>query len=174
MLTMRVLRLVVHARSRQPVLVLREADGDRCLPVFLRQPHADVIAVGPRGPEDPLLPQDVLTPILRGLGRTLEGAEITALEEGVFHAELVFDGGTRVEVLPSDALALAVRERLPIAVAEDILAEVGQPVEEIFPDGTDAPPEEQLDEFRSFLDDVSPDDFRSPPPQHPEQRPDAG
>ena len=136
MLTMRVLRLVVHARSRQPVLVLREAEGDRCLPVFLRQPHADVIAVGPRGPEDPLLPQDVLVPIL--------------------------DGGTRVEVLPSDALAIAVRESLPIGVADEVLDAVGQPVEEIFPDGTDAPPEKQMDEFRSFLDDVSPEDFGRP------------
>jgi uncharacterized protein len=162
MLTMRVLRLVVHARSRQPVLVLREADGDRCLPVFLRQPHADAIALGPRGPRDPLLPQDVLVPVLRGLDRTLEGVGITRLVDGVFNAELVLDHGTRIEVLPSDALAVAVRESLPIEVADEVLDAVGQPVEEIFPDGTDAPPEQQVEEFRSFLDDVSPDDFRTP------------
>jgi uncharacterized protein len=159
MLTMRVIRLVVHAKTRQPVLVLGEADGDRCLPVFLRQPHGDVIAVGPRGKDDPLLPQDVLIPVLRGLGHQLDGAEITALTDGVFSADLVFDGGTRVPVLPSDALVVAVREQLPISVADEILDRVGQPIKELFPDGTDAPPEQQLDEFRSFLDDVSPDDF---------------
>lgn len=159
---MRVLRLVVHARSRQPVLVLREVDGDRCLPVFLRQPHADVIAIGPRGPEDPLLPQDVLVPILRGLKHTVDGVEIIRLVDGVFNAELVFDGGTRVEVLPSDALAVAVREGLPIGVADEVLDAVGQPVDEIFPDGTDAPPEKQVEQFRSFLDDVSPEDFGRP------------
>jgi bifunctional DNase/RNase len=163
MLTMRVIRLVVHAPTRQPVLVLGEADGGRCLPVFLRKPQADVIAIGPRREQDPLLPQDVLIPILRGLGHTLDGAEITGLTDGVFSAELVVDGDKRIPVLPSDALAVAVRERLPIAVADTILDEVGQPVEDLFPDGTDAPPERQLEEFRSFLDEVSPDDFRAPP-----------
>ena len=145
---MRVIRLVLHAQTRQPVLVLGEAEGKRCLPVFLRQPQADVIAIGPRGEQDPLLPQDVLIPILRGLGHTLDGAEITGLTDGVFSAELVFDGDKRIPVLPSDALAVAVRERLPIAVADTILDEVGQPVEDLFPDGTDAPPEQQLEEFR--------------------------
>jgi bifunctional DNase/RNase len=159
---MRVIRLVVHATSRQPVLVLGEADGDRCLPVFLRGPQADVISVGPRGPEDPLLPQDVLVPVLRGLGHRLDGAELTELTDGVFSAVLVLDGGTRVPVLPSDALAVAVRERLPIAVAEEILDAVGQPLAEVFPDGTDAPAQQQVEDFRSFLDGVTPDDFGAP------------
>jgi bifunctional DNase/RNase len=149
MRAMRVIRLVSHARSRQPVLLLGEADGDRCLPVFLRRPQADVIAVGRRGPEDPLLPQDVLVPVLRGLGHRLDGAEITALDEGVFSAELVFDGDVRVPVLPSDALAVAVREGLPIGVAGAILDAVGQPLADVEP----------LEEFRRFLDTVSPDDF---------------
>lgn len=162
MLPMRVIRLVVHAKTRQPVLVLGETDGERCLPVFLRPAQADVISVGPRGQDDPLLPQDVLIPVLRGLGHKLDGAEITALTDGVYSADLVFDGGTRVAVLPSDALAVAVREQVPISVAEKILDEVGQPTKELFPDGTDAPPEKQLQEFRSFLDDVSPDDFGTP------------
>ncbi len=78
----------------------------------------------------------------------------------MFGAVLVFDGDTRIEVLASDALAVAMREGLPIRMAEQILDEVGQPISEIFPDGTDAPPEEQIDEFREFLDDVSPDDFK--------------
>ena len=159
---MRVIRLVVHATSRQPVLVLGETDGDRCLPVFLRRPQADVIAVGARGAEDPLLPQDVLVPVLRGLGHRLDGAELTELSDGVFSAVLVLDGGTRVAVLPSDALAVAVRERLPIAVAEEILDAVGQPVQEVFPDGTDAPAKQQVEQFRSFLDGVTPDDFGAP------------
>jgi len=159
---MRVIRLVVHATSRQPVLVLGEADGDRCLPVFLRRPQADVIAVGPRSAEDPLLPQDVLVPVLRGLGHRLDGAELTELTDGVFSAVLVVDGDTRVPVLPSDALAVAVRERLPIAVAEEILDAVGQPVGEVFPDGTDAPAQQQVEDFRSFLDGVTPDDFGAP------------
>ena len=61
---------------------------------------------------------------------------------------LVCDGGTRIPVLPSDALAVAVREGLPITMAEEILDEVGQPVAELFPDGGAAPPEEQVQEMR--------------------------
>lgn len=159
MLTMRVLRLVVHVRTREPVLLLGEEGGDRCIPVFLRRPQADMIALGRRSEDDPMLPQDVLLPVLRELGHRVDGAEIVALEDGVFRAELVVDGGRRVTVRPSDALAIAVREGLPIGVAETILDEVGQPTADLFPHGTDAPPEQQLADFREFLDDVRPEDF---------------
>lgn len=159
MLTMRVLRLVVHVRTREPVLLLGEEGGDRCIPVFLRRPQADMIALGRRSDDDPMLPQDVLLPVLRELGHRVDGAEIVALEDGVFRAELVVDGGRRVSVRPSDALAIAVREGLPIGVADAILDEVGQPTADLFPHGTDAPPEQQLADFREFLDDVRPEDF---------------
>ena len=162
MRAMRMLRLVVHGRSHQPVAVLGETDGERCVPVFLRSPQADAIALGRRGESDLLLPQDVLLPLLRGLGHTLDGVEVTALTDGVFSAVVVCDG-TRVPVLPSDALAIAVREGLPIGMAEEILDQVGQPVAEVFPDGVQAPPEEQLKEMRDYLADASPDDFADPP-----------
>ncbi len=157
---MRVLRLVVHARTREPVLLLGEIDGDRCLPVFLRRAQAEVISVGPRSDGDSPLVQDVLLPVVEGLGRKLEGVQLTALIDGVFTADLVFDAGTRVAARPSDVLAIAVRERLPIDVAGAILDQVGQPISELFPDRSDAPAEEQLRDFHDFLQDVSPEDFR--------------
>ena len=132
---MRVLRLIVHGPTREPVVLLGDTEGERCVPVFLRRPQADVVALGRRSGTDPLLPQDVLVPLLRGLGHTLDAAEVTALIDGIFEAVLVCDGGTRIPVLPSDALAVAVREGLPIAMAEEILDAVGQPVAELFPHG---------------------------------------
>jgi bifunctional DNase/RNase len=159
MLTMRVLRLVVHVRTHEPVLLLGEVEGERCLPVFLRRPQADVIALGERGENDPELPQDVLVPILTALGHELVGAEVVALENSVFQAELVFADGARVSLRPSDALAVAVRLGLPIGVADKILDDVGQPIADLFPDGTDAPPEKQLADFKKFIDEVSPEDF---------------
>jgi uncharacterized protein len=159
MATMRVLRLVVHARTREPVLLLGEVDGQRCLPVFLRRSQAEVIAVGPRKEGDPPLVQDVLLPVVEGLGHKLEKVEITALRDGVFHADLVLDADTRIPARPSDVLAIAVRESLPIEVADRILDDVGQPITDLFPDGADAPPEQQLREFQEFLSDVSPEDF---------------
>ncbi len=167
MQAMRVLRLVVHVRTREPVLLLGEVDGDRCLPVFLRRAQADVIAVGPRGEDDLPLTQDVLLTVVTGLGHKFDGVEITALVDGVFSAALVFDSqddgtATRVVVRPSDALSIAVRDELPIGVADEILDDVGQPIADLFPNGTDAPPEQQLRDFREFLDDVSPEDFGTP------------
>ena len=164
MRAMRVLRLIVHGRSREPVAVLGETDGDRCVPVFLRRPQADAIALGPRGGSDVPLPQDVLMPVVRGLGHSVDGVEVTRLADGVFSAVLVCDGGIRIPILPSDALALAVREQLPIGMAEEILDEVGQPVADVFPDGVAAAPQEQVRDFRRFLDDVRPEDFADPPP----------
>lgn len=164
MRAMRVLRLIVHGRTREPVAVLGETDGDRCVPVFLRRPQADAIALGPRGGSDVPLPQDVLVPVVRGLGHSIDGVEVTRLADGVFSAVVVCDGGTRIPILPSDALALAVREQLPIGMAEEILDEVGQPVADVFPDGVAAAPQEQVRDFRRFLDDVRPEDFADPPP----------
>src|SRR5690349_17546846 len=69
MRAMRVLRLVTHARTREPVLLLGEADGDRCLPVFLRRPQAEVIAAGPRDEEGTPLTQDLLLPLAARLGQ---------------------------------------------------------------------------------------------------------
>jgi len=90
--------------------------------------------------------------------------EIIELRDGVFYADLVFDAGTRIAARPSDALAVAVRDGVPISVADAILDDVGQPITELFPHGGAAPPEEQLREFRQFVDDVSPQDFRDPSP----------
>lgn len=177
---MHVLRLIVHARSRQPVLLLGEIEGTRCVPIFLRPAQAEVIAVGPRDGETTSITQDVLLPVLEALGHTLERVEISDLTDGVYTAELVFDAGDRIEVKPSDALSIAVRERLPIGIAEHVLDEVGQPIDELLPPeaedpagvgaqtragtGTEptAPPEEQLREFKEFIDEVSPEDFRTP------------
>jgi bifunctional DNase/RNase len=160
---MQMLRLVVHRPTREPVMLLGEVDGDRFLPVFLRQHQAQVIALGPRGEQDPMLGQDLIDKIVRGLGRRMEGVEITELRDGLFHADLVFDAGVRVELRPSDALAVAVRDGLPISVADEILDEVGQQTSELFPQGAEAPPEQQLADFREFIDDVRPEDFREPP-----------
>jgi bifunctional DNase/RNase len=160
MRAMRVLRLVVHAPSRQPVLLLGEVEGDRCVPVFLRGPQAEVIAFGVRNDSQPPLTQDMIVPIVEGLGRRIEGVEITELSSGTFSADVVFDGDTRVPARPSDALSLAVRDSLPIGMAEAILDEVGQPISALFPDGGDSPPEEQIQEFREFIDEVSPEDFK--------------
>jgi len=78
---------------------------------------------------------------------------ITELRDGIFYATLVFDGGVEVSARPSDAIALALRTGSPLYGEEAVLDEAGIPV-----------PEEEQDEveaFREFLDQISPEDFET-------------
>ena len=88
---------------------------------------------------------------------------VTELRERTFFAEIELQvaGESRtISARPSDAIAIAVRTETPIYASEDVLAEAGQVIEEHPPDGgSDNDPEELLDEFKQFLDDVNPDDF---------------
>jgi uncharacterized protein len=100
---------------------------------------------------------DLFTTVLGDLATTLDRVEITELRDGTFYAEiqLTSDGQIRrISSRPSDAIALAVRadNEVPIFAAEDVLEEAGVVFE------TDDE-ESQVEEFREFLDSVSPEDF---------------
>ncbi len=142
----------VEMPSNQPIVLLREVDGERYLPIWIGAVEATAIAFAQQGvvPARPLT-HDLLRDVLEALGRRLEEVRITALTDGVFFAVLVFDGGVEVSARPSDAIAIALRTGTPIYGAEEVLAEAGIAV-----------PDEQEDEverFRAFLDEISPDDF---------------
>jgi bifunctional DNase/RNase len=142
----------VEMPSNQPIVLLRESDGERYLPIWIGATEATAIAFAQQGvvPARPLT-HDLLRDVIGGLGHQLAAVRITELTDGVFYAVLVFDGGVEVSSRPSDAIALALRTGTPIHAAEGVLAEAGIAV-----------PDEQEDEverFREFLDQISPDDF---------------
>jgi uncharacterized protein len=110
--------------------------------------------------DDSRLTQDVVADVAAALGRFLTGAEITDLVEERFRAELRLDDGTKVPVRPSDALAVAIRDALPITVADHVMAEAGQSWRELQGDQPH-PQSVEVDEMRAFLDQVTPDDFRA-------------
>ena len=89
---------------------------------------------------------------------------VTELRERTFFAEIelsVAGQSHTISARPSDAIALAVRTATPIYASEEVLAEAGQ-ILEAHPadDSSDNDPDELLDEFKQFLDDVTPDDFQ--------------
>ncbi len=142
----------VEMPSNQPIVLLREVDGERYLPIWIGATEATAIAFAQQGvvPARPLT-HDLLRDVIGGLGHQLAEVRITELTDGVFFALLVFDGGVEVSARPSDAIALALRTGTPIHAAETVLTEAGIAV-----------PDEQEDEverFREFLDQISPDDF---------------
>jgi hypothetical protein len=147
----------VEMPSNQPIVLLREVDGDRYLPIWIGAVEATAIAFAQQGvvPARPLT-HDLMRDVLGAFDRTLTEVRITELRDGVFYADLVFDGDLIVSARPSDAIALALRTGSPLYGEEAVLDEAGIPV-----------PEEERDEveaFREFLDQISPEDFGSPEP----------
>jgi len=149
---MRVVGVRVELPANQPILLLRETNGDRYLPIWIGSVEATAIALEQQGvkPARPLT-HDLLKDVIKSLGRRLEQVRITDLQEGTFFAELVFDGGTRVSARPSDSVALALRVGVPIHAEENVLSEAGL----IIPDEQ----EDEVEKFREFLEQVTPEDF---------------
>jgi bifunctional DNase/RNase len=142
----------VEMPSNQPIVLLREVDGERYLPIWIGAVEATAIAFAQQGvvPARPLT-HDLLRDVVASLGHTLAEVRITELTDGVFFAVLAFDGGVEVSARPSDAIALALRTGTPIYGAEAVLEAAGISV----PDEQ----EDEVEKFRAFLDEVSPDDF---------------
>jgi len=155
----------VEMPSNTPVMVLRELDGrHRSLSIFIGSPEATAIAFAVEGVEMPRpLTHDLFCSVLDSLGAELERVVVTSLQGTTYHAELHLDDGgqpLRLSCRPSDAVALAVRAECPIFAEEEVLDEAGY-VEE--PEHEDEPEdsEEMVEEFRQFIDQVSPEDFAS-------------
>lgn len=162
MIPMEVLGLQIESASGAPVLLLRERSGSRILPVFIGPTEAMAISLGLEGAEPPRpRTHDLLLATLHELGASVTKVEVTELSEGTFFAELELngpDGTLRVSSRPSDAVALAIRSKAPVFVAEDVLAEAGVVAEEDDADDADEV-EEVVEDFRAFLDEIDPADF---------------
>ena len=78
----------------------------------------------------------------------------------LFRSIIVFASGLEVSARPSDAIALALRADVPIVGAEDVVQEAGIEI----PDEEEPVEEDQVEQFRAFLDEVSPEDFGAPGP----------
>ena len=150
--------------SDTPVVLLREAGGERMLPIFIGLPEAKAIALVLAGQEPPRpMTHDLMWTVLDAFSVSLEQVAVTDLRERTFFAEVTLRGPAGIEVLsarPSDAIALAVRTGSPVFVEEAVLDEAGfvaPPPAEDDPDGPAA--EAEVEEFRAFLDSVTPEDF---------------
>ncbi|CRK51308.1 conserved hypothetical protein [Rhodococcus sp. RD6.2] len=151
---MRVIGIRVEQPQNSPVLLLREADGDRYLPIWIGQTEATAIVLEQQGvePARPLT-HDLITTLIGALGHRLIEVRIVDLQEGTFYADLVFDQNVTVSARPSDSVAIALRAGVPIYAEEAVLAEAGL----VMPDER----EDEVEKFKEFLESVSPDDFKA-------------
>ncbi len=148
----------VEMPSNQPIVLLREVTGERYLPIWIGAVEATAIAFAQQGVTPPRpLTHDLMKDVLEATGQRLDEVRIVDMQDGVFFAQLVFDGGAEVAARPSDSIALALRTGTRIVCAEAVLEEAGLAVP--------AEQEDEVEKFREFLDHVSPDDFESPESQ---------
>ena len=142
----------VELPSNQPIVLLKEVDGDRYLPIWIGAVEATAIAYEQQGVKPPRpLTHDLLRDILTALNAPLRAVEIMELKDNVYFADLLLGDGIRVSARPSDSIALALRVGAPIRCAEQILTDVGI----VIPDEQ----EDEVEKFREFLEQVTPEDF---------------
>jgi uncharacterized protein len=155
-LDLEVVGVRVEMPSNNPIVLLRDREGGRYLPIWVGAVEATAIAYAQQGivPPRPLT-HDLLRDILGALGVSVTEVRITALEDGVFYAVIVFSTGVEVSARPSDAIALALRVDAPIRGTDEVMDEAGIDI----PDEEPAAAEDQVEKFREFLDQVSPEDF---------------
>ena len=144
----------IEMPSNQPIVLLKEIDGVRYLPLWIGAVEASAIAFAQQGlvPVRPLT-HDLFTSVLHILHSKVQRVEITDLIDGVFYADLHLEGGVTVSARPSDAIALALRASAPIEASEALFAKAGIEI----PDQS----EDEVEKFREFLDQINPDDFAS-------------
>ena len=152
----------VEMPANTPMLLLREAQGrHRLLPIYIGSPEASAIHYALEGVEPPRpLTHDLFLDVLSELGATVTRVVVTEIRDRTYYAELHLDtpnGAKVISARPSDAVALAVRCGAELFASDELVDEVGQePVAE--PDDDAA---EIIDEFKDFIENVSPEDFAS-------------
>jgi bifunctional DNase/RNase len=144
--------------GKQPIVLLKTADGNRFLPIWIGHPEAAAILMKLQNASTPRpRTPDLVTEILGQLNAEVVRITVTELRENTFFAQItVQQDGSEVEVdsRPSDAIALAIRSDAPIYAAESVIEESAIEFE-----GEEVNEEEMVDEFKKFLENVSPDQF---------------
>ncbi len=145
----------VELPSNQPIVLLREHEGKRYLPIWIGFTEAQAIALALQGTHTPRpMTHDLMKNLLEETGVHVERIVITELRDGIFYAtiQMAQNGSTfEVSSRPSDAIALAVRVSVPIFANEEVLTEASIDV----PDDE----EQEVEKFREFLEQVTPEDF---------------
>lgn len=142
----------IEMPTNQPLVLLREREGSRYLPIWIGAVEASAIAFAQQGTETPRpLTHELLQDVVRALGDELVEVRIVDVDDGVFYALLVFESGTEVDARPSDSIALGLRAGARITCEDEVLEAAG----------IAATPDEdaEIQRFREFLEGVEPDDF---------------
>jgi uncharacterized protein len=144
--------------GKQPIVLLKTADGNRYLPIWIGQPEAAAILMRLQGASTPRpMTHDLVTELLEQLDAQVVRITVTELRDNTFYASItVQQNGSEIEIdsRPSDAIALAVRADAPIFAADRVIEESAIEFE-----GEEVNEEEIVRDFKQFLENVSPEEF---------------
>jgi len=174
MVEMTIESIRVSMLNYQRVVILKEKDSERYLPIWIGPAEADAIAVKLQDVAVPRpLTHDLLGSIVNALGANVDSIVVSDLRNDTFFAKIILAiNGKQIEVdsRPSDAIALAVRVKVPIFADDAVLDKAGiiidpetgkpSPAREI-------PPEEleQMSAFREFIESLDLSDFGKDKPE---------
>jgi bifunctional DNase/RNase len=147
--------------SPHRIVVLREEDGERYVPIWVGPNEAEALSINLRGTEVPRpLTHDLLKQMVEALDATVSHILISDLRDEVFYATIVLEAEGRVvevDARPSDAINLAVRTSAAIFVAEQVLDAAGvMPESSLDAEGAE---DEDLSVFADFVESLDLDDL---------------
>ena len=130
MIQMELVRIVMNERRGEQMVVLKEKEGKRTLPIIIGIPEASAIKLKISGIQPPRpMTHDLLKNTIEQLAATLKKVIIDRLRENTFYAKLVLNDTQGRELIldarPSDSIALALRADCPIFTTENLLNQVG-------------------------------------------------
>ena len=168
----RVQSLALDRSTNTPVVILRELDGERVLPIWIGPGEASAIAMQLADMEFARpLTHDLLCSVLRGLGGAVQKVIITRVESSTYYAELIVRRNGEVfslDARPSDSIAVALRVEASIFAQDDLLEEAtieiadGESIEKLGFEVQEAEAEQQAmgaEELKEHLRRLNPEDF---------------
>ena len=159
LITMEVVGVRIEMPSNQPIVLLKESEGTRFLPIWVGAGEATAIAFAQQGvtPSRPLT-HDLMRDLLDNLNIILTAVHLTDIKDGVFYATLnIRDEASKelsISARPSDAIALALRTHSTILATTELMDEAGIEIP-----AASGEENQEVERFREFLEQINPEDF---------------
>ena len=155
---MKVDKLGIDLLTHDPVVILKDMEGKRHLPILIGPFEATAIALALEGTQVPRpLSHDLMKSVIEALKAKVNKIVIHDIQENTFFAKVVLEsslGPLEIDARPSDSIALALRTNSPIYVTDQIILEESE----------DKTKDAQLEvnNFKKFIDELKPSDFTQP------------
>jgi bifunctional DNase/RNase len=161
MIPVRVGGLAIDERTKNPVVLLQEIEGNRVLPIWIGPMEASAIHSELMGKKyQRPLTHDLLVTIIDSLKGKISRVVITDLKDSTFFASIYLDAGAgavAIDARPSDSIAVALRSHAPIFIVDKLFEKSMEP--QAMGSPPEKSPEEKAEELRHFLEELRPEDF---------------